>query len=204
LDDINEPWGTLAVVCRSFDPADHRQFSGEAVRHRPRGVYLLARDYPDETGQARERPVWKRPDVRRAVVEELLQVGRSVALETCLGVLGLRTWVTQGRNTLSIPVVRGSAERFQPGEHGAATEGTVFRGFSFGSPQPWLDEWRRILEPVPDRNPLKVRDIEWIEADDQGPWGGTSRMSDHWTDDREHVADRQRQRTLSAFTSPSC
>jgi len=99
--------------------------------------------------------------------------------------------------------MRGSAERFQPGEHGVATEGTVFRGFSFGTPQSWLDEWRRLLQSVPNRNLLKVRDIEWVEADNRGPWGGTPRMSDHWTDDREPLEDRQRQRDLAAFTSPS-
>jgi len=83
--DVAEHWGTLAVVCRSFDPADHRRFSDEAVRCRSRGVYLLERDYPDETGQACERLVWTRPEVCRAVVEELLQVDRYVARETCLG-----------------------------------------------------------------------------------------------------------------------
>jgi len=44
LADVDEPWGTLAVVCRRFDPADHRRFSDDAVRRRARGVYLLERD----------------------------------------------------------------------------------------------------------------------------------------------------------------
>lgn len=203
LSDVDEPWGTLAVVCRSFDPADHRRFSDEAVRSRPRGVYLLERDFPDETGQPRELPVWTDPGVRRAVVEEVLQVARYVARESCLGVLGARTWVSQDQNALSIPVVRGSEDRFQHGEHGDATDATVFDGFAFGTPQPWLDEWRRILTPVPNRNPLKVPDIEWVEANDQGPWGGTPRMSDYWTEDREHVEEQQRQRGLSEYISPS-
>ncbi|UPV75874.1 hypothetical protein M0R89_07400 [Halorussus limi] len=150
--DFDERLGTLTVVFEQFVPDDHWPHQDDD-EPRPRAVYLR------DTEQYRNSEVWTEPPIRRALVEDLLQVARYVQHETTLDVLAVRTRpLAMGH--VGVTVSWASDRGYQYGQHGSATDGTVFEGFVFGTPRHWTDDESRRPILTSDRNPLNGS-VEW-------------------------------------------
>lgn len=150
--DFDERLGTTTIVFESFVPDDHWPHQDDN-EPRPRAVYLR------NTPQYRDSDVWTAPPIRRALVEQLLEVARYIQHETTLDVLAVRTRPL-AVNYVGVTIAWGSDRGFRYGQHEAATDGTVFEGFVFGTPQHWIDDKPRRPILTADRNPLRGN-VEW-------------------------------------------